>query len=406
TGDVDGDSIADVLVGADQEDGPGEPHRGGVWLLRGGAHLASGLTTTLLGFGTAPHPLDGQVARILPPAGSAEHHNGGTVQLADLDGNGRAEVLFAATLARAGASLQPVDRPGCVPQDFSHSSGGSERGTVYIAWDDNFPASPSPWPAGFTFSIASPPGTRTVLHGELRNERFGEEILAGRDWDGDGSADLFVGDLVADGTGAQIRSQSGLGHVVFDAASLAGMETDMENPPPGLVFTRILGPRPGSITADTALEGDFDADGHPDLAISSPHDDPAGRESAGTLHVLYGRDGGWPALVDLAPGSQPPPAALRTAEIWGREGTSGQDEGDTLAYSGAPADLDADGHVDLVVNEMVGDGFGGTPLDVGNLIVVSGRAVDPAFLFGDGFESADTLAWTAAVQRAARQAAP
>jgi len=42
SGDVDGDGIADVVVGADQEISAGETHRGAVWVLRGGAPRSSG----------------------------------------------------------------------------------------------------------------------------------------------------------------------------------------------------------------------------------------------------------------------------------------------------------------------------------------------------------------------------
>ena len=33
--------------------------------------------------------------------------------------------------------------------------------------------------------------------------------------------------------------------------------------------------------------------------------------------------------------------------------------------------------MDLITNEMVGDGFGGTPEDVGNLVVLSGALFVP-----------------------------
>src|SRR4029079_6847715 len=59
-GDVTGDGVADLVVGADQEGT--ERHAGAVYLVRGGSHLAAG-TTAVLGH-TAGTALQGHTARI------------------------------------------------------------------------------------------------------------------------------------------------------------------------------------------------------------------------------------------------------------------------------------------------------------------------------------------------------
>ncbi|MEO1083200.1 MAG: FG-GAP repeat protein, partial [Acidobacteriota bacterium] len=375
----------------------GESNRGAVYVLRGGAHLGSGATYDLGQWATGnPHPLDGLAARIEPPTGSNNFHLGGTVQVADLDDNGRAEVLMAATINRSGAGLAPQTGGSCIGTISTQGSGGSPRGTLYIAWNDNFPA--GVWPDGYTFDISASPGSRSVIDGEAFNESFGEEILGGADLDADGAVDLFVGDLVADGTAAQNRPISGLGHILFNAASLKNQVFDLDAPPPGLAVTRILGPDNGAIAADTAAEGDFDGDGHTDIAVASPHADPGDRDSAGAVHLLYGQAVTWPALIDLA--AVPAPDVLRTAEIWGARGTDDDvfgDTGDTLGYSAAAGDLDGDGRTDLIINEMEGNGLQPATLDVGNLILISGRAFDATLVFDDGFESGDTGRWSATV---------
>ena len=367
TGDITGDGIADIVVGADQEDLDGEENRGAAYVIRGGAHLASGgvfdFIQPTLGI------LDEHVAKITPPPGSDGFHFGATCQIADLDGNGRAEVLVAAALNRAGATLPAF----ASPPDTAEGTGGAPDGTLYIAWDDNFPA--GPWPAGYSFEIQDSPGSRTVINGEAVNITFGEEILGGLDYDADGTADLFVGDLVADGTAAQNRAGSGYGHVFFAAADLKGLEFDLQAPPPGLGISRILGPSPGAIGADTAAHGDFDGDGLADLAFASPLAAPQGRTKAGAVHVLFGRPGGWPPVIDLADGALPPASELRIAEIQGARGSEIGDLGDTLAYSAAAGDVDGDGRSDLILNEMVGNGLGPGTVDVGNLIVINGRAL-------------------------------
>ena len=119
TGDVDGDGIADLVVGADRRTHyPGESgcsggslencDNGVAYVIRGGAHLAAGGQIDLADAEEPGFALNGLLAELRPPAPAVNFHLGGTVQIADLDGNDRAEVLVAATLNRAGASLGGV----------------------------------------------------------------------------------------------------------------------------------------------------------------------------------------------------------------------------------------------------------------------------------------------------------
>ncbi len=394
TGDVDGDGVADVVAGADQEDIPGEGNRGAVYVVRGGAHLAAGGVIDLalhergsLDGNVASGGLGGNVAKITPPPGSEGYHFGATCHVADLDGNGRAEVLAAATINRASGIL-PAD--GALPST-AEGFAGAPQGTLYIAWDDNFPA--APWPAGFGFDISLSPGSRTIINGEDANISFGEEILVDFDADDDGQADLFAADLAADGTAVQDRAGSGLGHVFFGAAALKDLDFDLQSPPPGLTITRILGPEQGALGGDTGAAGDFDGDGVDDLAFACPHANPQGRANAGAAYFLFGKSGGWPALFDLAPANLPPPEVVRVAEVQGAHGDALDDSGDTLGYSATAGDVDGDGRSDLIINEMVGNGLDPGAVDVGNLIIVAGHALLEASIFADGFESGDTSAW-------------
>ena len=75
--------------------------------------------------------------------------------------------------------------------------------------------------------------------------------------------------------------------------------------------------------------------------------------------------------MDLSPGLPRPPG-LRSADVHGAEGTLGTDAGDTLCYSAAAGDVDHDGRVDLILNEMLGDGLLPAAEDTGTLIVLGG----------------------------------
>lgn len=366
SGDVTGDGVADVLVGADQEDA-GATHAGAAWLIAGGPHLhASGRIELGAHDGSA---LAGRVARIIPPREPApvEWHFGATCQLADLDGNGRAEVLVSAALSRAGAIL---DVDGGMN---AHGGGGPDGGRLYIAWDDNFPA--LPWPDDFELEMGTGPGGYTSLGGSAGNFTFGEELLGGLDWDVDGSPDLFVGDLVANLRG---RPAAGAGYVIYGAPRLRGVsarvgELALLEPP--IRTSVIYGEAAGDIAADTAAQGDFSGDGIPDLVVCSPHNNPLRRHSAGALHMLYGRPGGFPDEIDLR--APPPRTALDLLPVYGAHGSFGVDRGDTLCYSAAAGDLDGDGRTDLIVNEMVGNGLAEDAINVGNLLAIGAPIATP-----------------------------
>ena len=359
TGDVTGDGIADIVVGADQASRAGENHSGAAYLIRGGPHLAIGGTIDLADFG--PLLLGGNVMKLAPPASADEFHFSATCQISDLDGDGRGEVLVAAALNRSGAGIQADG-----DAEESHPSGGSASGSVFIAWDDCF----DPWDPGATLDFGLTTCGTTRIDGGSDNVSFGEELLGGLDFDRDGNAELFVGDL-AGNAGAGVFS--GIGHVFYDAAGLRGLDLNVDALPPSIATSTFLGAASSNIAADTALQGDFDGDGAPDLAFSSPHDAPLGRISAGTLHVIHGQNGPWPGVIDLTPGFLPASTSVRITEFYGANGRMGSDEGDTLAYSAAAADVDGDGRPDLITNEMVGNGASAGTEDVGNLIVLSGK---------------------------------
>ena len=375
TGDLDGDGIADLVVGADQENAHMETHRGAVYVLRGGSHLAAGGTFDLEDFGQGP--LDGHLAKIEPPLFSNDFHFGATNLISDLDANGKGEVLVAATLARGGAFLPPEGGP----PGGTHSTGGPPAGYLYIAWDDNFPA--GTWPAGYTVDLEDPPGSMTLIRGATGNVRFGEELLGGLDYDADGRSDLFVGDIAGNGalipnagpTTTKNGNTSGLGHVFYDSAALKGLDFDLDNLPDGQRTTTIFGPLPTALGGDTAAHGDFNADGIADLMFTAPHDKPLARSEAGSIFLFFGRVGGWPQVINTRVNFLPSSDLVRTTRIIGANATDGRDIGDTLGYSAAAADIDGDGHTDLITNEMVGNGLGPDAEDVGNLIVVSGAAL-------------------------------
>ena len=370
-GDVSGDGIDDLVVGADQEDNGGAANSGAVFVMRGGAHLNANLTIDLANFGATA--LAGHLFKILPPPGSERYHFGSTVAVMDLDGNARSEVLASASLNRAGGVLAAE---GADPAT-AEGSGANIGGSVFILWDDNIPTG-APWPAGLTFTMDSVPMSSTridggAVAGQFTNDRFGEEMLGGLDYNGDGIADVFFGDISGQAFG---QNAAGLGHLFFSAESLKNRNFSMGSVPVDLTLTTFFGPQAGAISSDTTLHGDFDNDGFDDLGIGSPKANPGGRIGAGMIHVIWGRAAPWPPRVNLQGGLQPDPDDLQITDIFGANGdVPGSDDGDTLMYSATAADMDGDGLDDLIVNEMLGNGVAAGALDVGNVLIIGGATV-------------------------------
>ena len=369
TGDATGDGISDVLVSADQANLPGANNAGSAFLLRGGAHLNASATIDLATFGTSPFAA--HLARFEPPTGAGDYHFGATLALLDLDQNGRAEVLISAALSRIGGLLAAAG----APPESGIAAGGNAGGSLFIFWDNNLPPTGQGWPPGLTLRFETAPGDVSRIDGGtipdlLTSDRFGEELIGGVDYDGDGRTDLFVGDIRGD---TPTRIDAGLGHVFFDSAVLRRRSFGLDAIPPDVRVTHLLGPSAEAISSDTTLQGDIDGDGRVDLVVASPLADPEGRRDAGTIHVLWGQSGPWPEVIDFA---TRPAGTFKTTDIYGARGaTSEQDFGDVLMYSAVGADVDADGRTDLVVNEMTGNGAANGALDVGNLVIISGRFV-------------------------------
>ncbi len=364
--DITGDGIDDIAVAADQHDAQGV-NSGVVYVVRGGTHLDDSFNVDLSDI--ANSDLAGDIATVLPPSSSSDFHFGATLNIADLDDNGTAELMVGATINRAGASI-PADGAA---SSTAVASSGSPNGRLFIIWDDNFPTT---WANDFTITADSTTtGGITDIQGAetavFDNNYFGEEMVGGLDYNGDGLSDMLIGDIAGN---TPRFSAAGLGFVFFDSAQLKDQNFPMNDIPTGIEVTTILGASSGAISSDTALHGDFDNDGIDDLAVSSPHDAALGRPDAGALHILWGQST-WPSIIDLSEGSQPDDAVFNITNIYGANGASGTDAGDTLAYSAASADMDGDGLIDLIINEMVGNGTTPESEDAGNLIILSGALV-------------------------------
>jgi len=289
-GDVDGDGITDLAVGAPFDDSGG-PDRGAVWLL------------FLRADGTVR---DGHRLSALTPALMGE--------IGDWD-------LFGSALAAPG-DLDGDGVPDLVVGAPRSDAGGYDRGAVWILHLNG---------SGAVASVRRIDSSDLTVGGGLDDaDRFGEALAVVGDLDGDGGVDLAA---VASGDddGATNAGAVWILRLAADG-SLAGT-TKISNFSPGLAAA--FGPGE-LVNSGLAAPGDLDADGTADLVI--------GAGAADRVHVAY-LDATGAALghatVELLPGD------VSAGDRFGQSVAAGTDlDGDGIGDLVVGATGDDDGSTD------------------------------------------------------------
>lgn len=292
-GDVDGDGIPDVIVGAKFSEAGGSPEQGS-------AYIYSGATGSLLWQFHGLHWY---------------HHFGDSVSGADdVDGDGFDDVIvgaaggwstigYASVYSGATGNLiwriegwtTSVSGAGDIDKDGFDDfmvgalgySGGSQTGSAYV------------------YSGAS---GRLLwqFDGEAPNDRPGIAVSEAGDVDGDGCPDVIVGAFLADGWSSAA--------LIYSGAT-------------GNLIWQFVGPDPldlfgGSVSG----AGDVDGDGFDDVIVGAEKAHPGHLTNAGSTYIYSGASGG---LIWQFDGRS----------SWGAMGTS---------VSGA-GDVDGDGFDDVIV---------------------------------------------------------
>jgi hypothetical protein len=368
-GDLDGDGVVDLAVGAVFDDDGGED-RGAVWILFLNADGAvkshqkisdteGGFAGTLddgdnFGAGLAPlGDLDGDGVVDLAVGAAFDDDGGedrGAVWILFLNSDGAvkshqkisdAEGGFAGTLDNgdgfggALAALGDLDRDGILDLAVGaimDDDGGSNRGAVWVLFLNADGAVKSHQKismtsGGFTGALDSV-------------DLFGNALTALGDLNADGVADLAVGALADDDGGT---NRGSVWILFLNADGAVRMEQKISDTAGNFPGTLDNGDNFGSALA---LLADMDRDGAPELAVGARLDDDGGSER-GAVWIL--------SLKAILPA---PGAIVREAKISDTRGyfSGGLDDGDVFGQSVAPlGDLDGDGVVDLAV---------GAPLDV------------------------------------------
>lgn len=321
-GDINGDGIDDLILGAGDADTAGTDSGAAYVVFGRSSAFPASLSVT---------QLDGSIGFRLTGAAANDGAGFGVAGVGDFNGDGRDDLAVGAP---------GFDIPGL----------GSTGAAFVVYGRNSFPASLA------LASLDASTGLR--IEGAAAGDFAGQRIAAG-DINGDGRADLLIGapgrDDAADRAGSAyvLYGRAGPLPATLNLASINGTNG-----------FRLDGARTEDYAGYNVAVADLNGDGFGDLILAAPNADLPGRPDAGTTHVLFG--GMVPRPPSIALDSIAAPAGFRF-------------EGEIGGYSGIEAssagDVDGDQFADLILTDVSGG-----ELAQGGAHVIRGRLQFPSII--------------------------
>jgi len=314
-GDVNGDGFGDILISATGATADGDADAGNAYLIFGGnSGFPSSIDLATL------NGIDGVRFDGIEAGDNAGSWLSG---IGDLNGDGLSDIIISASAADA--------------------DGKSDAGESYVIFGrtDGF---------GANFDLSALDGSNGFrLDGEAIDDHAGVLTSAAGDINGDGLQDVIIGASGAD-------ADAGRSYVLFGSAN--GFAADLNlSSLDGTNGFRLDGITGGDLSgASVAGVGDINGDNFDDLAIGANGADGG----AGRTYVVYGKQAGFNAVLDLA--------SLDGSNGFRLDGIDGDDQSGRAI--GGAGDFNGDGFDDLLIGAFQGDPGGDN--DAGEAYIMFG----------------------------------
>ena len=363
-GDLNGDGIPDLIVGAAEADSNGE-NAGAAYIIFGKAGGFGGnidlstlngsngvkiegpsayayLARSVAGVGDVNHDgIDDVIISAENVAGSASYvifgktgHWSSQINLAHL-GASQGFELTGGGLATAPAG--DVNGDGIPDLIVGNDQPNTATGAAYVVFGrtSKFPA---------TLDLTHLNGTNGFsITGTAQWNFTGTSVASAGDVNGDGYADVVIGapDAAAVGAPPSSQSNSGVAYVIFGAHGGFPSNVDLAHLNGGNGFA-LTGVQPAGSIGEAVASADLNGDGYSDLIIGAPGSSPHGYSGAGpdgSAYVVFGHAGGFGASVDLS--------SLNGSDGFRIDGAgAGNRAGFSVANAG---DVNGDGYDDLII---------------------------------------------------------
>ncbi len=310
SGDVNGDDVNDIIIGAS---GPGSGSegdaKGSTYVVFGKGEGFTGninLHDVVASRGIDGFRLDGE---------AAGDFSGYSVASGDFDGDEMDDIIIGARRA--------------------DSSDVSDSGATYVVFgkDSSFGG------AIDISSIADLGGTVGLrINGEAANDQSGYSVASAGDINGDGKDDIIIGAPFADPNGNS-DSDSGSSYVVFGKDRSTNGVIELSAIAMGEGGFRIDGGSAGDQSGTSVSSaGDFNNDGYDDLIIGARYADSNGVSDDGSSYVVFGKASGFSGTLDLS--------TLGDAGFRIDGGSANGQSGASVASAG---DVNGDGYDDIII---------------------------------------------------------